>query len=62
MISDAAEAAGIPFGIERQGARHTVYNLDGKLIPIARHSEIANQMAEVIMKQAGEKLGKGWWR
>ncbi len=48
-------------GPHREGGRHTVYDLGGKRIPIARHTDIADQMAEVIFKQAAEKLGKGWW-
>jgi hypothetical protein len=46
----------------REGANHTVYSLDGLLIPIARHSEIDNQMAEIIYKECAAKLGRGWWR
>ncbi len=62
MITAAAAEAGIPFGVHREGSNHTVYDLGGKRIPIARHTNIADQMAEVIMKQAAEKLGKGWWK
>ncbi len=62
LIADAAAEAGIPFGVHREGGRHTVYDLGGKRIPIARHADIADQMAEVIFKQAAEKLGKGWWK
>ncbi len=51
MIREAATAAGIPFEVARQGSRHTVDNLGGKHIPIARHNEIANQMAEVILNK-----------
>lgn len=61
-IKDAAEAAGLSFEESREGANHTVYNLDGLMIPIPRHREIANRMAEVIQKQAAAKLGKDWWK
>ena len=61
-IKDAAKAAGLSFDVAREGANHTVYDLDGLMIPIARHIEIGNQMAEVIKKQAAAKLGKDWWK
>lgn len=34
----------------------------GIKIPIARHNEIGNRMAEVIYKGAAAKLGKDWWK
>jgi len=61
-IVRAAAAQGIPFTVSREGSRHTVYDLDGIKIPIARHSEIGNRMAEVIYKEAAAKLGKDWWK
>jgi hypothetical protein len=48
--------------LERVKANHTVFNLDGLMIPIARHNEIDNQMAEIIYKECADKLGKDWWR
>ena len=53
---------GITFTASREGARHTIYDLDGDMIPIARHHEIGNRMAEVIYKEAAAKLGKDWWK
>ncbi len=50
------------FGVEREGANHTVFNLDGLMIPIGRHNDLDNQMAEIIYKEAAEKLGKRWWK
>ena len=61
-IVTAAAAQGIPFTVSREGSRHTVYDLDGIKIPIARHSKIGNRMAEVIYKEAAAKLGKDWWK
>ena len=60
-IARAAKAAGLGFET-REGANHTVCNLDGLMIPIARHNEIGDRMAQVIYKQAEVKLGKGWWK
>jgi hypothetical protein len=62
IIATAAANQGLTFKITREGSRHTVYDLDGMKIPIARHNEIGNQMAEVIYKEAAAKLGKDWWK
>jgi hypothetical protein len=32
------------------------------MVPIARHNEIDNHMAEIIYKECADKLGKDWWR
>lgn len=34
---------------------------DGLMIPIGRHNELDNQMAEIIYKEAAAKLGRLWW-
>jgi hypothetical protein len=62
IIATAAAAQGVTFTVIREGARHTVYDLDGIKIPIARHNEIGDRMAEVIYKEAAPKLGKDWWK
>lgn len=62
QISKAAKRRGLVFEVAREGGRHTVFDLDGARIPIPRHNEIGEQLAEVIRKQAAEKLGEGWWR
>ena len=61
-ITKAAAAAGLTWKIEREGARHTVYTLDGLRIPIPRHTEIGEGLTEDIYKECAAKLGKGWWR
>ncbi len=61
-IGTAARRDGLAWFKMREGANHTVYSLDGLLIPIARHNEIDNQMAEIIYKECAMKLGKDWWR
>jgi hypothetical protein len=50
------------WSLDRKGANHDVYSLDGVLIPIPRHTEMGNLTAEMIWKECEEKLGKGWWR
>lgn len=62
MISKAARDKGLDWVVARQGANHTVFNLDGVMIPIARHNEIDNRMAEIIFKECADKLGKDWWK
>jgi len=62
IIATAAANQGLTFTITREGSRHTVYDLDGIKVPIARHNEIGTQMAEVIYKEAAAKLGKDWWK
>jgi hypothetical protein len=62
ITAAAATTQGVTFTLTREGARHTVYDLGGIKIPIARHSEIGDRMAEVIYKEAAAKLGKDWWK
>ena len=61
-IAKEAKRLGLPFGLEREGANHTVYNLDGLMIPIPRHREIGEGLTEQIYRECQPKLGKGWWR
>lgn len=61
-IATVAAEQGITFTVSREGSQHTVYDLGGIKIPIARHNEIGNRMAEVIYKEAAAKLGKDWWK
>lgn len=60
-LKKAAKAAGLSYETI-EGGNHTVVLLDGMRLPVARHNEIDNIMAEVIYKQAEAKLGKGWWK
>ncbi|MGP9587243.1 hypothetical protein ACT3TB_16460 [Micrococcaceae sp. AOP34-BR2-30] len=61
-IREEAKAQGMEFSERRQGAKHTVYDLDGTMIPIARHRQIPEKTTRDIYTQAEGKLGKGWWR
>ena len=61
-ISKAAKAKGMSFDMKREGAKHTVFDLDGLMIPIARHNDIAEMTTQGIYKECEPKLGKGWWR
>jgi hypothetical protein len=61
-IEKAAKAAELKFLLLREGAKHSIYDLDGVTIPIARHRELGQRYAEIIFKQCEAKLGRGWWR
>ena len=53
--SRGGQAAGFRVGLEREG-------VDGLMIPIGRHNDLDNQMAEIIYKEAAAKPGKRWWK
>lgn len=61
-IQTAAKERGITFEQLREGGNHTIYSLDGLIVPIARHPSVDGYLELRIYKQCQEKLGKGWWR
>lgn len=61
-ISKNARASGAEFDLDHEGGNHSVYNLDGCMIPIPRHNEIGEMLAREIFKQCESVLGKDWWR
>ena len=61
QLRDAASAAGIEFTSLRNSGGHEVFSLDGLLIPIPNHREIAEGTANSILRQAAAKLGEEWW-
>ena len=61
-IAEEAKRQGLDFVLDREGANHTIYVLDGVLIPIPRHREVNERTTEGIYRECQEKLGKGWWR
>lgn len=61
-IQDEAKRQGLSWGLDRQGGNHAIYSLDGVKIPIGRHKEIHDRLAEKIYRECEPKLGKGWWR
>lgn len=60
-IARQAKAQGVSWELKREGANHAVYNLNGSMIPVPRHSEISDKLAYVIFKQCEQTLGKEWW-
>ena len=61
-LAREARRRGVEWIIEREGGRHTLYRLGETLIPVPRHAEIDEGLAEGIFKQCEAELGKGWWR
>lgn len=66
MAHQIDEASGktknVTFESIRQGGSHEIFQLDGLMIPIPRHNEIDNDLANIICKEAEAKLGKGWYQ
>lgn len=62
-IAKAAKTAGLDWELDREGANHSIYKLDGLTIPVKRHKgELGERYAEDVYKECEAKLGKGWWR
>lgn len=61
-ITKAATDKGLSFVKSRQGGNHTIYNLDGLMIPIGHHRQFETRYAETVYKECEPKLGKGWWK
>lgn len=61
-IAKQAKASGAVWELDREGANHSVYHLDGVVIPVPRHADIDNGMAEAIYRECAEVLGRNWWR
>lgn len=62
LMKQAAERKNVTFESIRQGGSHEIFQLDGLMIPIPRHNEIDNDLADIICKEAEAKLGKGWYQ
>ena len=48
--------------VETEGGNHTVLIIDGLRIPVGRHNEIPDLVAQKIYKEAEPKLGEDWWK
>jgi hypothetical protein len=48
--------------LAREGANHTVYTLNGVVIPIPRHNELGEIFSVDLFKECEGVLGKGWWK
>lgn len=61
-MEQAAKRKNVTFESIRQGGSHEIFQLDGLMIPLPRHNEIDNNLADIICKEAEAKLGKGWYQ
>ncbi len=61
-IANAAKAAGLRFDLDRQGARHEIWNCGGFRFPMPRHNEINEITAGGIRKELEVVLGLRWWQ
>lgn len=61
-IAAAARKRDAEWILSREGANHTVYTLNGVVIPIPRHNELGEIFAVDIFKECEVVLGKGWWK
>ncbi len=56
-ISDEAKRQGIDWVLDREVGPHSIFSLDGLMIPIPRHNELGNRFAETLYKECESKLG-----
>lgn len=61
-ISREAKRQNLDFVLHREGGNHSIYTLDGVMIPIPRHPDVNERTTEGIYRECQDKLGKGWWR
>ena len=61
-IAAEAKRQNMNWALDRQGANHDVFSLDGLIIPVPRHNEIGEGLAVTIFKECSPKLGERWWR
>jgi predicted aldo/keto reductase-like oxidoreductase len=61
-IAREAQRQGRHWQHQREGANHEIWRCGSIELPIPRHAEIGNRMAEMIFKELEGELGKDWWR
>lgn len=61
-IAAAARKRDAEWVLAREGANHTVYTLNGVVVPIPRHNELGEIFSVDIFKECEGVLGKGWWK
>lgn len=59
QIQKRAAARAARWEFEREGGRHSVYRLDGKIVPIPRHNEIREGTAQAILRDVEAMLKEG---
>lgn len=61
-IAAEAKRQGVTWTLSREGANHTIYTLNGTVIPVPRHVELGENLALDVFKECQDVLGKGWWK
>jgi hypothetical protein len=62
-ISNRANETGSTWVLAREGANHEIYRLDNRvMIPVPRHNEIGERLAQTILRQCEPVFGERWWR
>ena len=61
-IQKEANRRGVTWTLVREGGNHTIYALNGVIVPIARHNEFEARYTEMVYKECEPVFGKGWWR
>ena len=63
QIRVEAKRQGVSFvKANRKGGRHEIWILGGAMIPIPRHTELAETTTNEIRKECSGELGKDWWK
>jgi hypothetical protein len=61
-IAKRAKQQGVAWAEGEPGSKHDRWYLEGQLIPVPRHTDIGEGLAESIFKDCEFALGKRWWK
>ena len=61
-ITRRVKTVGLVSELQREGAGHSLYQLDGKPVVVPRHREINEHTAVSILRDLEGKLGQRWWK
>lgn len=59
QLRGLAKAEDVSFEKKREGGSHTIYEINGTLLSIPRHREIAELLARQILKDAEKAVNEG---
>ncbi len=61
-IARQAKERKVEWVFDGPGSKHDIWILKGRKIPVPRHTEIGEGLAEDIFKDCEFALGKRWWK
>ena len=61
-IAKEAQRQQLNWRLAREGADHSIFDLDGLSITVPRHSDLNELTALGILKRCAMKFGPKWWR